>query len=340
MSSIRGYVIFSPDTAERARSEVLNAIIKADLDPAELGELAPRNVFIRAIRRLQKQDVIQANGSDGILADRAEVSGDVSFQLSRRYVEAQSVRYDPAAFISFDRETKQIRCENYEIKQLAENLYSRLAGVFTVGDLHSLTKRLIDKAGARRISLRDGVFYIAATHRDIVVKVKKLYEALGFGYHTYAIAETEDTHALAHAVVSDMVSTVAQIQAQITEVRATSTEGISKRLAKSKLGELKNTLAQYKELAASMGVSIKNLLEEAGTAGTVIEFAEAGDDVTALGALVQSGATLPALFTDLLEAAELVPVGSGRDEIAPASADEGTDTGAAVREELAPASVE
>lgn len=335
---IRGYVIFSPDTAERARTAVLNAIIKAELDPTELGELAPRNVFIRAIRRLQKQDVIQAAGSDGILADRAETFGDVSFQLSRRYVEAQAVRYDPAAFISFDRETKQIRCTNPEIRQLAERLYSELAGVFTVGDLHALTKRLIDKAGARRISLRDGVFYIAAPHREIVTKVKKLYEALGFGYHTYAIAETEDTRALATAVVADIKATVEGIQTQIAEVRAEA-GGVSKRLAKSKLRELKNSLAQYKELAASMGVSIKNLLEEAGTAGAVIEFAEAGDDVTALGALVQSGATLPALFTDLLESAEIVPLG-GRDEIAPTTANEDSDEGAAVREDAVSAGVE
>lgn len=337
-STHKGHIFFSTEVKPTPRAEVAKAVEAAQLETDEVRDIAPRNVFIRAIRQLQRADVIEAN-SDGVLADRVTLEGDVAFQLSKRFVEANGVTYDPTALVRFDKSNALIVCENWDIQRLAERLYGELAGLYSVTDLHALTGRLIDNTGARRITLRPGVYFIAKQYGDVLERISKLYTLLGYTYHAYPVTETTDTRALAHAVVSDMVSTVAQIQAQINEVRATSTDGVSKRLAKSKLRELKRTLAQYKELAASMGVSIKNLLEEAGTAGTVIEFAEAGDDVTALGALVQSGATLPALFTDLLEAAELVPVGSGRDEIAPASADEGTDTGAAVREELAPASV-
>lgn len=339
MSTHKGHIFFSTEVKPTPRAQVAQAVEAAQLETAEVRELSPRNVFIRAIRQLQRADVIEAN-SDGVLADRVTLEGDVAFQLSKRFVEANGVTYDPTALVRFNKTNAQIVCDNLEIQRLAERLYGELAGMYSVTDLHALTGRLIDNTGARRITLRPGVYFIARQYGDVLERISNLYKHLGYLYHAYPVTDTTDTRALAQAVVSDMVSTVAQIQAQIAEVRATSTDGVSKRLAKSKLRELKTSLAQYKELAASMGVSIKNLLEEAGTAGAVIEFAQAGDDVTALGALVQSGATLPALFTDLLESAEIVPLG-GRDEIAPSTASDGDDSAAAVRDvEPAPVGVE
>lgn len=321
MNTILGFIFFSTEIKNIGRAAVAYAVENSGLDVEQVRDLSPRNVFIRSVRKLQHDGVIE-EGTDGILADRVDNEKDVVFQLSRRYVETNGVKYTPGVFIKFDKESKQIICDNPQIKRLAENLYTTLAGIYSTTDLHSLTARLIDATGSKRVLLRPGVYFLSKKNGEILEKIKSFYNALGFSYHVYPVAPDTDTKGLAQAVVNDMKASIEGIQKEIAELRA-SPDGVTTRIAKQRLRDLRTALHQYKELASSLGVSFKNLLKESGDAGKVLEIAEAGDDATALGALVQAGENLPGLFIDLLEASEIVPIPVGaRAEVAPVMAGE------------------
>lgn len=320
-ASILGFIFFSTEIHGIGRAAVAQAVLNAGLDTEQVRDLSPRNVFIRSVRKLQNEGVIE-EGTDGVLADRVDNKNEVAFQLSRRYVETNGVKYTPGVFIKFDKESKQIICDVPTIKRLAENLYTTLAGVYSTTDLHSLTARLIDDTGSKRVLLRPGVYFLSKKNGEILEKIKALYTALGFSYHVYPVAPDTDTKGLAQAIVADMKASIETINKEIGDLRA-SPDGVSTRIAKQRLRDLRTSLHQYKELAESLGVSFKNLLKESGDAGKILEFAEAGDDATALGALVQSGESLPGLFIDLLEASDIVPIPVGaRSEVAPVMAGE------------------
>ncbi len=168
--------------------------------------------------------------------------------------------------------------------------------------------------------LRPGVYFITKRRGEILEKVKRLYLALGFTYNVFPIAPETDTKGLVEAIVHDMKENIEGIKSEIGALRS-SPDGVSTRIAKQRLRDLRESLLQYRELAESLGVSFKELLNQSGDAGKVLEFAEAGDDATALGALVQSGESLPGLFIDLLEASEIVPIPvDARAEVAPVMA--------------------
>ena len=302
MSEFYGTILFSTEVIPQSIQKVLQAATHAGISPDEVHAIKPRNAFIRAVRELKRRGYVSRQSGDDILLHRFkddEVT--IEFQFSRTFLQDNGVRYDKAAVVIFDKKSHELRCESYDVLEFARTLYKQVQELYRAGDLHALVKRLIEKAEAKRIPLRDGVYFIAAAHSPVADKIKKFFEYLGLGYFLLPVgANTGEHKNLVKATVADINNTVNGIRREIEALKADNK--LTSRIAKQRLKELQRDLKAYKEVARSLGEDIKGILDAAGDAGRTLMCTT--DGLENLVSVIQKGSPTTSLLFDLVEAAE------------------------------------
>lgn len=312
MSNPLGIVIFSQEFHSQSLANVREAAAKAGIPEELVREIKPRNAFIRAMRELKKQGVIALHGSDKILSDKfCDDESTVSFQLSRTYVESQGVRYDSAAVINFSKLNHQITCSNSDIKKLAEDLHVKVAEVYLTTDLHMLVKRFLEDNGAKRIPLRDGVYFIPFQYKELAEKIKSFFSALNLSFFTLQATDSEKSDIISLTVKS-MCDTVEEVKKEIEELKAKGE--LTSRIAQNRIKQLQADLVGFQEIAASLNERTLDLVAAAGEAGDIL-FSIGSSTTEQLIACVQRGTTVAPMCLDLLEAAtemNILPVHENR----------------------------
>lgn len=297
-----GVVCFADGLAARSLSEVRLAAERADIDDKLIREIKPRNTFIRAIRQLQKDEIIE-RGEHGTLCDKYADDDTVSFQFSQRFVEGQGVHYDRFAVVTFNKESLVIACSNSDIKRIAEKLYNEIQNQYSSYDLNAVAKKITEKAGCRRILLRDGVYFVPMSHIHVAEKIKKFFEALNFSFIVLPVSSASgEKMSIIRAVVRDVVQSVKSIEDEVAALKA---EGnLTPRIARRRLEDLEDALGQYTVLASDMQTDLKILLKDASEAANAL-YNVGVDSVEQMIAGVQQGRTYNTvpLVHDLLSAA-------------------------------------
>jgi len=305
MSEGIGQIIFSSELSSRPIKAVIEAAKQAEFEEELVYEVKPRNAFIRAARKI-KQDAFSSGAllnADGILAHKyKDDENTCEFQFSEYFLRQKGVEYDSAAVIGFDKHTLQITCANEAVKKLAEELYTQAGGVYSTYDIQTLMRRVLVKAGCRRLFLRDGVYYIPAGYKETAKKIRKFLTALNFSFFCLG-AGSEDVPEIVRAAINDIKKTVREFQAETITLKQE--DKLSKRIARNRLIELRELQKNYMAVANSLQVDLQEILQEAGDAGEVIN--QIGvDSVDALIAKVQRGEAINTLLSDLVESAEPV----------------------------------
>lgn len=298
-----GVIIFSNEISGASIDSVRRAAAAAGLDADRIHEIKPRNTFIRAIRQLKALGVIEQGSANGLLLDKyKDDDKTIEFQFSRKFLESEGVSYDKDAVITFDKKSHVIECANPVIKEIAENLYGQIQKKFSGTDVQALVKRYIGLANAKRIPLRDGVYFISYQYNQLAGQIKKFYQELGFSYFILPVGDDsgQQTDVL-KAVVNDIKRTIASMTQEITKLK--SEDKLTTRIAKARLEELKAELKSYTELATALRANLKDLIAEAGDAGEVLH--QIGIDGTDLfiSSVLRSGKVSPLMY-DLLSVTE------------------------------------
>jgi hypothetical protein len=301
MSTHYGVIIFSKEVTSKSFTDVVAAAATAGIDPEWVHAVKPRNAFIRAVRGLKKEGAV-VDRADGILTHKyQDDSNSVKFQFSQTYLRAAGVEYDKAAVISFNKDSHLITCDNSRILAVAERLYETVQRQLTCTDIQALVKRVVEKNDAKRLPLRDGVYFLPASKARVAEQIKLFFEELGLSFYVLPVnAQSGERVNLIKAAIDDMKTSVASFQ---TEIRNLKGEGkLTQRVARARLKELHTELKQYREIAAALQEDAGSLIEAAGVAGKSL--AQTGDGVEALISKVQGGSNCTGLIYDLVEAAE------------------------------------
>jgi hypothetical protein len=300
METNLGSFVFSGDLCNKPVSAVIEAAKAAGIDEELVYSIRPRNAFIRAARAIKAKAFATLEGNEGILAHKfKDDEFTVEFQFSAVFLKQHGVDYDSAAVVSFDKKSLAISCDNYTIKSLAERLFMAAQEEYKTNDIQMLLKRLLAKAGCRRIGVRDGVYFVPKQYEHTVIVLKKFLNALGFSYFS-GLVTSEDKLQVAKEIVQDIKKTIAELTTEITELKKE--DNLSKCIAKNRLKETRDLLRTYKEAADSLQVNLSDILQEAGEAGSMVY--EIGvDSIDSLIAKVQQGKST-GIIADLVATSE------------------------------------
>lgn len=298
-----GFVMLSEELKAASISKVRAAAQEAGLDPKGIRDIKDRNAFIRAMRDLQRSGVIE-EGADGLLRDKFQDDDQsVVFQFSKKFVESQGVTYSKEAVIRFIKNPGLIECSNAEYKALAEDLYIKVHGVYSITDLNAYVARVI-KSTCHRVPLKDGVYFISFQHGSLLEKLQKFYDALGFTLHVFSVGHggTQPKN-IFKAVLRDLQTQMKSTTDEIATLKAGNE--LTPKIAKNRLKELRKQLDQYREIAGALRVDLDTMLVQAGDAGKAL--AQVAQPVDSLIGLMQKG-TINQTLGELLVSAGEVPV--------------------------------
>jgi hypothetical protein len=298
-----GVIIFPSDVSVRGIDRVIEAAAQAGISDKFVHEIKPRNCFIRAIRQLKKDGVIAENDSDDMLVHKFQDTDDViEFQFSRCYLQSQGVDYSKAAVVSFNKHSHQITCANESVSDLALKLYRQSESVYTTQDIQALVKRVIVKAGAKRIPLRDGVYFVPLSYKHVADQIKKFFETLGFSFFIMPVGcSSGEKDNLIKSTVRDMVNLVNGIQDEIRKLKEKGE--LTERVAKSRLKELQNELKSYREVARCLQTESGRLFDKAENAGIALLQVDSDNLDDMIGFIARGGRVAP-LVADLMEVIE------------------------------------
>ena len=307
-----GVVVFADNLSPRTLDEVRRAADSAGIDE-EVRSIKPRNTFIRAIRQLQKENIIE-RGESGTLCDKFADDDIISFQFSQRFVEEQGVSYNKFAVVTFNKESNVIACPDQGIRQIAHRLYDSIQNVYQPYDLNALAKRVTEKHGARRIMMRDGVYFIPLSHIAVAEKLKKFFTSLNFSFIVLPVSsESAEKQSVVRCVVRDIAQSIKGLATEVETLKASG--DLTPRVARRRLEDLEESLEQYKGLAHDLRADLKEMIQEAGdSANALYNFGvDSVDEMIAgiqQGRLAGStGVRIVPLVHDLLTvAAEMEPI--------------------------------
>lgn len=299
-----GFVCFVESISDKTLAQVRDAAERAGLDATKIHDHKSRNAFIRAVRQMNKTNKL-ASGDAGSLVDRIiDDESVISFQFSKKYAETNGVRYDKDAVIVMRKDDAVIDCTNTEYKALANRLMDSVSKEYRVSDINGFVSRVV-REKCRKVPLRDAVYFIPASQEALVGQLRRFYDALGVVYHVLGVGyDANQRGNILKAVVRDLKQ---NMDAAREELKALQAEGgLTKQAARHRLKDLRRSVREYRELADSLKVDLREIIGEAGD--TALALVQLDQPTDALIAAIQGKKVLgDPMLLDLLVASEEAP---------------------------------
>lgn len=194
-----GHVITWRTPARVSLDQLRSALQAASVSPDEAGDLRPAHALARALRSLEGRRIIRK------LTPQA---GQVArFQLTAEIEHASSFEYDPEAVLSLDA-GGVISADRYGCAALVERaaeLLSEAMATRLTSDLTSLMQRLVGRAGADLIPIREqgGAYFVPSTRGDVVDTLRTVLDCIGGSLRTWQVT-------LGHGSDTSVSDTVAE----------------------------------------------------------------------------------------------------------------------------------
>ena len=294
-----GFVVFAEELADKFASQVKAAADECGFEKS-VHEVSDRSAFIRASRQLVRDGVVQVEG-DNVLRDKFKDDADViSFQFSERHLLTVGVDYQQAHVVTFDKKTGEVTCADENVRNAARALCNKLKGICTATDINSLVRRVVETE-CKRVALRDAVYFIPVSRRDLVLKLEKFYSLIGFHLTVLPVGMQDGQRSnIMKSACRELRDNIKRVGEEIAELQAD--DKLTPRIARNRLKELQTELTQYTELAQALNTDMKDLLDGAGE--TAQALVQAAMPVDSLIAAVQQGTKLSPLVLELLSADE------------------------------------
>lgn len=156
-------------------SHLRDALQDAGLDAGLARDLAPRNVFARAARKMLKDRIIRKVEEDETV---------IRFQFTAEQRESDGLRYDREAIVGLDKATGVITCDDPTIGQRARDEFDAQIGVRYAADVTRLVKRMFEdkrKADLDLIPMSSyaNFYFVRASREGFVDQVEDFVGRVG-----------------------------------------------------------------------------------------------------------------------------------------------------------------
>lgn len=165
-------VCWKTGKAEHEHPDVLAALTAAGLDSGVARELAPRDAFSRAAKKM---------GDDRVIDVAGQTRGELTFQFTRRYVEEQEWRYTKDCLLTLDKQTGRVRCPtNPELEATAQRLVDRATETRTAADVSRVIQKLFEReADLFPVREQGGVYFVPDRHKGFADRIAGFLAGLG-----------------------------------------------------------------------------------------------------------------------------------------------------------------
>ncbi len=156
-------------------AKVQEALFDARLDPTAATDLRAVTAFRRAVKEYKDGRTIDKVSSD-------KDSGVVSFQFTRKYLEATGVlEFAYETTVHLDTLDGRITCDDAQIEEHARELFAHAQGHRTTSDITRLVQRMFEaQADLYPINPKKGVaYFVPECHRDFSEKIEQFLDSLG-----------------------------------------------------------------------------------------------------------------------------------------------------------------
>lgn len=159
-----------PDGSTHKQSDVTAALTKAGLDPAISRELAPRNAFARAAKKLSDERVIDVFKQQG---------DEMVFQFTKMHLGEVEWEFNREAFMALNKITGTVTSDNHDLAIVAQAELDSAMETRTTADITRIVQRLFEEH-ADLIPVRDagGVYFVPQEHAEFTERVSIFLEAL------------------------------------------------------------------------------------------------------------------------------------------------------------------
>ncbi|MCK6475090.1 MAG: hypothetical protein L6R28_25490 [Planctomycetes bacterium] len=240
-----------PVTTDRVRA----SLEKSGLDPQAARDLAKRFCFSRAKNKLR---------DEGLIDEVGETPARWTWQLSRRYREANRLGYEFEAAFWFDKAAQAVGADNRLLLEKVQGLFAKYGALYLATDITKVVRRIFDaQKGLVRLRHAGAVYFVPRENRSLMEKVVAFVEGLGGECVTVPVGpENTLVRDKALAMLVEAVKTdVGKIVAEMRELQ-TSGEGLSKRKAKNRWKELGAQLERVRTFARSLSADAEGLLNQ------------------------------------------------------------------------------
>ena len=301
-----GTVFFTDNLAAVTTERVRSALVASNLDPTFARDLSKRYCFSRAKNRMQ---------ADGLIDEIEETPERWTWQLSRRFREAEHLGYEFDSSFWFDKGNEDVGADNPSLLERVRELFSKYGGLHLPTDLTKLVRRIFDRQKGM-ISLRHSgaIYFVPVENRVLMNRVAAFIKDLGGECIT---AEIGADNALIRDKAQTMLveSVRKDLDSIVSEIRELSADNalLSARKAGNRWKELAAQLDRIKTFARSLNADTSDLLRK--TRNSELDLAlVAQADLDVIAALAHAGKVGTALgqIARTAFSGELPPLNSAR----------------------------
>lgn len=146
-------------------ADVVTALQAAELDASVARELAPRNAFTRACKKLAQ---------DRIIRQLAEDERSITFQFTSEARSGDRFEYTLETLLTLDKHTGKITCDLPGLATLAQEHLDQCLEVRNGSDLTRIIQRLFERqADLFPIRDRGGVYFCPVEHAGFIDRVQR-----------------------------------------------------------------------------------------------------------------------------------------------------------------------
>jgi hypothetical protein len=144
--------------------DLITALREADLDERIARELAPRQAFTRACKKLARDRVIRQVGED---------PETLTFQFTAESRAGDHFEYELETMLVLNKKTGHVRCDRSSLSTLAQEELDRCLACRTASDVTRLVQKLFERQ-ADLFAIREagGAYFVPIEHRHFLDQVQ------------------------------------------------------------------------------------------------------------------------------------------------------------------------
>ncbi len=208
-------------------------------DPKLARDMIARDAFARAAREMSDARVIDKVGEDETT---------VSFQFTKKWMEAQEFKFDKEFVLTVHKETGTVTGGTPELAKTAFDLLVQHQGKRNTSDVSNLIQKIFESAGGDLIPLREqgGVYFVPDSHKDLVDAIRKLLKDIGGYLSSFDIrfGSTDTQDSVAEAMTNHLSDLIFQFRESCREIKPDSAEWLVDR-RKGTIKSIKDKLECY-----------------------------------------------------------------------------------------------
>lgn len=233
-------------------SDVVKALVGAELNEKEARDIIPRNAFARSCKQLADERIIRK-----IDEDRWQMR----FQFTKESLVGDQFEYAFETVLTLNKTTGDITCDIPELVKKANKLMQSASEIRTAPDVTRIIQRLFTK-NADLFLVRDqgGCYFVPRQHQVLIEKVQKFCDKLDVKLRRFPVATgtgSGDAN-VREAVLNGLQDMLKEHKEAIKAFDPDTTNHVFERAA----NKLKATRHKLQAYACFLGDEVKKLEDE------------------------------------------------------------------------------